>query len=216
MKNASALIFDCDGVLADSEQFSIDAWFEILKEYGIQTTIEEINTFTGKTTLEVIKYFEKKFGMKLPENFGFLKEKKYMELSKNKVKAFEKVEEFLIILLRNNVKIAVASSGDFEKIHFTLKETNLINFFDVICSSQEVKNGKPAPDLFLLAASKLNVNPENCIVVEDSIFGIQGAISAKMKAFGFTSSYSESELKTSGAEFVFNHFSELIEYFDFK
>jgi HAD superfamily hydrolase (TIGR01509 family) len=216
MKNASALIFDCDGVLADSEQFSIDAWFELLKEYGIQTTLEEINTFTGKTTLEVIKYFEKKFGMKLPENFDFLKEKKYMELSKNKVKAFEKVEEFLNILLRNNVKIAVASSGDFEKIHFTLKETNLINFFDVICSSQEVKNGKPAPDLFLLAASKLNVTPENCIVVEDSIFGIQGATSAKMKAFGFTSSYSESELKTSGAEFVFNHFSELIEYFDFK
>lgn len=206
-------IFDCDGVIVDSERFSLFSWIEILSDYNIKTNEEEISQFTGKTTLEVINYFENKMNITLPNNFGQLKEERYMQLSKGKLTAFENFIEFIQLLKNKNIKYSIASSGDIDKIIYSLKEANIYDYFDVICSASEVKKGKPHPDLFLFAANKMSADPNKCIVIEDSIYGIQGAKSAKMKAYGFTSSYSKNHLINAGADLVFDNYNFLIDLY---
>jgi HAD superfamily hydrolase (TIGR01509 family) len=113
-------------------------------------------------------------------------------------------------LRAKGVPMAVASSGRPKKIEFNLEQGRLTEFFDIVVSSVEVERGKPAPDLFLLAASRLGLAPEQCVVVEDSVFGVQAARSAKMLTFGYTSSFSEAVLRDAGAHQVFDDYGGLI------
>ena len=98
-----------------------------------------------------------------------------------------------------------------DKIRFSLETVGLSDFFPAICSVTDVSRGKPDPDLFLYAAEKLQVAPEECCVIEDAIPGIQGAVSAGMRAIGFTSSYPASQLVAVGAHATFDHYRELPE-----
>ena len=107
--------------------------------------------------------------------------------------------------------MAVASSGGPAKIRFSLEEVGLLEFFPVRCSAAQVQRGKPAPDLFLLAAGRLGLPPEVCAVVEDSVPGLQAARAAGMKAIGFPSSHPEPVLRAGGAEAVLGAYGGLLE-----
>ena len=103
--------------------------------------------------------------------------------------------------------MAVASSGRLPRIRFSLAETGLDGYFDTVCSATEVERGKPAPDLFLLAARRLGVPPCRCIVIEDSVPGLEAAARAGMLGLGFTSSHPAPVLVGAGADRTFDAYA---------
>jgi HAD superfamily hydrolase (TIGR01509 family) len=198
-----------DGVLINSEPLHRKAWLEILTKCGIQTDDEELKYFTGIPCSNVPPYYEKKIGMALDSNLLDTKEELYQIISEKELAAMPGVKEVLDKLTERNLPIAIASSSTHETIRSSLKKTGLDGYFSVICSGLDVKKGKPEPDVFLYAASKLGVMPEACMVVEDAVWGIMGAKKAGMFACGYTSSFNYEILKEAGADYVFDNYDQL-------
>lgn len=203
------IIFDCDGVLADSERCSCASWLPVLQRRGFEARLEDIEPFIGKSDAALMDAFREKGVPDLNAAALAEREREYFALGRGRIKGFPNELECLQVLKEQSVRTAVASSGRREKIAFTLGEVGLTGFFEVICSSTEVHNGKPAPDVFLLAAQRLSLSPHECWVVEDSLAGIRAARAAGMTAVGFTSTYEAPMLEEAGAHWVFSDYAEL-------
>ncbi|MBN1959993.1 MAG: HAD family phosphatase [Deltaproteobacteria bacterium] len=206
----AAIIFDCDGVLVDSEKISCSAWLPVLHNHGLNIALAEIEKFIGKSDQAVIEYIQYKYKLKLAPDIIAERQNQYFKMAANLLQPFAGVHKVISELHKQNIKLAVASSGGHPKIAFSLKVAGLTNFFSTICSATEVANGKPAPDLFILAAQRLGILPQQCVVIEDSIFGIQAACQANMMSLGFCSSFSAATLLNAGANGVFNNYEEFI------
>ena len=204
------IIFDCDGVLADSEKYSCASWLPVLERRGLRVSIEDIEPFIGKSDAALIEAFRQRGVPDLDDNALQEREREYFALVRGRLTGFPGEIACLEALKRERIPMAVASSGRHEKIAFTLDELGISGFFDAICSSTEVANGKPAPDVFLLAAARLGIDPGECSVIEDSIAGIEAARAAGMTALGFTSTYEASVLLQAGAHRVFAHYDDLV------
>jgi HAD superfamily hydrolase (TIGR01509 family) len=204
------VIFDCDGVLVDSERLSLASWPPVLARHGITATIHEIEPFIGASDRAVLDHFRRVSGMPLGDELLVEREGEYFRMARGKLRTFPGVSRALERLCAQRVPVAVASSGRPDKIRFNLEQATLTQFFQVVVSSVEVERGKPAPDLFLLAARRLGLAPEQCAVVEDSVFGVQAARSAGMLALAFPSSYPASVLREAGAHHVFENYAELL------
>lgn len=180
------IIFDCDGVLVDSEIISnrIDA--EALSSFGYPITAEEsIRRFTGLNAKAVRQIILNESGIDIP--LDYLTSQQPIVL-----KAFEKelnslIKPVLESLHEMKISRCVASSSPRNRVIRCLELTEQFVYFNdqSIFTSQQVSNGKPAPDLFLFAANQMGFNPEDCIVVEDSSAGIEAAVSAGMHVIGF-------------------------------
>lgn len=181
------VIFDCDGVLVDSEPISIRVDAIVLNELGWPLTEDEIiERFVGRTSGYMLGEIEKHLGRSLPEDFGIESSDLYRREFEAHLKPVPGIVEALDHI---TIPTCVASSGSHEKMRFTLGLTGLYSRFEGrIFSASEVSQGKPAPDLFLYAAERMGVAPERCAVVEDSRFGVEAARAAGMHAFGFTGS----------------------------
>lgn len=182
------IIFDCDGVLVDSEPIAARVLGEYISANGrITTTDECLDTFTGLSLNSVEKIVISKWGISLPDKF--VDELRILDRA-----AFEKelrplpdVSNAINTVKAAGIKICVASSGSLEKITHSLSITGLLDLFDDnIFSASMVANGKPAPDLFLYAAGEMNVTANNTLVIEDSPAGITAAKNAAMGVLGFT------------------------------
>ncbi|OJU82232.1 MAG: hypothetical protein BGO10_05140 [Chlamydia sp. 32-24] len=180
------IIFDCDGVLVDSEIIAnrIDAEELTKKGYPL-TTEESIRRFSGINATTVRKIILEETGL----NISLEEFEKQEKLG---LKVFEKelqplIEPVLQFAQANNLNYCIASSSSKSKVIYSLKLTNQLKYFDTetIFTSEMVKNGKPAPDLFLYAAEQLKVAPKNCLVIEDSLAGVTAAQSAGMNAIVF-------------------------------
>jgi HAD superfamily hydrolase (TIGR01509 family) len=177
-------IFDCDGVLVDSERIAIRIDAVVLADLGWPLSEAEIiERFVGRSEEHMVREIEAQLGRRLPANW----EAKYQDLY---VTAFERelraVEGVVDALDRITSPTCVASSGSHAKIERSLRRTDLYGRFEGrIFSASEVANGKPAPDLFLHAAARLGVPPARCAVVEDSRYGVEAARAAGMAAFGY-------------------------------
>lgn len=179
-------IFDCDGVLVDSEVIAHSVGLEALNKLGCQITLEEsIRRFTGVNNKTEHQILYNDFGINLPTEF-------YIDRQRATLKAFESelkplMKPILSILKNENLSQCVASSSPRERVIHTLKLTEQFEFFNEnsLFTSQQVANGKPAPDLFLFAASTMGYKPENCIVIEDSFAGIEAALAAKMSPIAY-------------------------------
>ncbi len=209
-----AVIFDCDGVLVDSEKMSCNALNVVFeKVYNIDIG-HDYTPVVGTSLNFALQYYLDKFELET-ENMEYLsqmKEKSYIDMAEKSLTSFTNCEKFLKLLISKGIKLTVASSGSMDKINFSLKKVNLIHYFDVIISSSEVKYGKPAPDLFVLAAKKIDVKPSRCLVIEDSINGVKSAIKARMRVIGFPGSFSRVQLENEGALYVKNGYEELIQH----
>jgi HAD superfamily hydrolase (TIGR01509 family) len=205
-----AVIFDCDGVLVDSERLSLASWLPVLARHGIHAEIRDIEPFIGKSDLSVLEHFSRSSVVPLGSEVLLERQAEYFRLARGNLHPFPGLVAVLEALRAKGVAMAVASSGRPEKIRFNLEEAKLTEFFPVVVSSVEVARGKPAPDLFLLAASRLQRRADDCAVVEDSVFGIQAARSAGMLTLGYTSSYPASVLSLAGAHQVFDDFAALL------
>ena len=180
------IIFDCDGVLVDSELIAHQVMLDALKPLGCTLTIEEsIREFTGVNQQKSQQILAEKYGLNLPENFWEVLQRLVIEAFEKELVALN--QAVLTRLSQKNVSFCVASSSQRQRVLQSLTITNQLSFFDPksIFTSQQVKHGKPAPDLFLLAASKMGYAPQECVVIEDSVAGIQAALVAKMDVIGF-------------------------------
>jgi HAD superfamily hydrolase (TIGR01509 family) len=203
------IIFDCDGVLVDSERMSLASWLPVLARHGIQAEIGQIEPFIGKSDRAVLEHFRRLASVPLGDELLEERLAEYFRAARGNLRAFPGVVSLLERLRAEGVPMAVASSGRPQKIHFNLEQARLTEFFDVVVSSVEVERGKPAPDLFLLAARRLGLDPEQCAVVEDSVFGVQAARSARMLTFGYTSSYPATVLREAAVHYVFDDYAAL-------
>ncbi|QSO47332.1 HAD family hydrolase [Alicyclobacillus mengziensis] len=206
-----AIIFDMDGVLVDSEPLDRRAWVQVLGQYGVQVSEDDILSFTGRPTAAVLEHY-RRTNPALNENILIEKHEVFYELAKVQLQPMPGVEKFLQALQNDGLPLAVASSSSHERIHFSLSRTGLLRYFQVVCSGEEVTNPKPAPDVFLHTASKLQVHPASCAVIEDSIHGITAARKAGMNAYGYTSSFPAAKLLEAGAQFTFDEFESLEQY----
>ena len=206
-----ALILDCDGVIVDSEKYSCGAWNVVFEKYyniDIGTNYDDI---IGFNTRDAVLYYRNKHKLTISEEtileLGSFKAQTYFDLVRGKLETIAGIEEIISQAHALDWPIIVASSGTIEKITFNLEEANLLDQFVGMVSSQEVERGKPFPDLFLEAAKRISFHPSECIVIEDSIPGIEGAKQSGAFTIAITTSFPREELLM--ADLVIDHYSEL-------
>jgi HAD superfamily hydrolase (TIGR01509 family) len=182
--NVDLIIFDCDGVLVDSEAISCRAHAEVLSRHGYPITPEQVfDRFLGRSTRQANIEVEAELGRALPDDFHVQLQDEQFRSFEADLQAVPHIHAALDAILQ---PVCVASSGSQQRMRLTLGRTRLYDrFAPNIFSSSQVVNGKPAPDLFLFAAGQMNAAPERCIVVEDSVAGISGAVAARMTVLGF-------------------------------
>jgi HAD superfamily hydrolase (TIGR01509 family) len=205
-------IFDCDGVLVDSEGLTHEALVMALGDLGIDLDVERaIGLFMGNSLPQSIAIIEEMLGRSLPENFfPEWRETLYEHLRAAPVQAVPGIVDFLDAL---EIPACVVSNGPFRKMETTLGVTGLIQRFEGrMYSSESGLPGKPAPDLFLAAAQDFGVDPARAFVIEDSVKGVTGAVAAGMRVFGYAAAdYVEAaDLEAAGAV-VFSAMTELPE-----
>ena len=182
------MIFDCDGVLVDSEPLANASFSRALKAQGLEWSIEEtMRRLMGRSLKSCVEIVEAELGRKLPDDFvAKMQAVTYDSFRTAPLKAVPGVKDAIVAVQQAGLDTCVASSGSVDKMRFTLGLTGLWDLFDGrVFSSSQVPRGKPFPDLFLHAALALNVQPHDCVVVEDSVPGVQAARSAGMTAFAY-------------------------------
>ena len=178
------IIFDCDGVLVDSEVVSCRVHADVLTRYGYPITAEEVHRrFLGRTARDAASEIERELGRPLADGYELDRRTTLLAALAETVEAIPFLCDALDAI---DTRICVASSAAHDKIFTTLTRTKLYQrFAPNIFSGTQVKNGKPAPDLFLLAATQMAALPKQCLVIEDSVPGVTGARAAGMTVLGF-------------------------------
>jgi HAD superfamily hydrolase (TIGR01509 family) len=187
IKSIELVIFDCDGVLVDSERTAVRVDAAVLADLGWELTDSEfVDRFVGRSTSSMRKDIETHLGRSLPPNWEEETENRYQEAFLSELKPVDGIVEALDALSGLHLPACIASGGSHGKMRLTLGLTGLLSRFEGrIFSVTEVERGKPAPDLFLYAAQRMGVAPDRCVVVEDSQYGVQAARAAGMRAFGY-------------------------------
>jgi HAD superfamily hydrolase (TIGR01509 family) len=206
----SHIVFDCDGVLVDSEPLSMRADVEILTRAGIRITEAEAHRrFVGTTFKDMIKALEKEHGTKLPENLSDIKNARMNEMYRTELKLVRGVRDALEDIRNMGLSMSIASNGPKDRVKLALQLTGLLPYFkNAVVTFEDVPQGKPAPDMYLLAAKNAGTKADNCLVVEDSVAGVTAAVDAGCWTLGFTGTYEDQQshgtkLKDIGAEAVF-------------
>ncbi|MBM6592651.1 HAD family hydrolase [Microvirga pudoricolor] len=206
------LIFDCDGVLVDSEILSCQIDAELLTELGFPYTAQEIaRQFVGSSIKDQIVRIEAEHNRLIPADFPERLHTTLMARFETELQPIPGVRDAILSLPYDR---CVASSSTPDRIAISLRITGLSDLFDRRFSSVEVTHGKPAPDLFLHAAGRMGYAPADCLVIEDSRFGVQAARAAGMRVIGFTggghcADDHETVLKAHGADLVIGRMSDL-------
>jgi HAD superfamily hydrolase (TIGR01509 family) len=202
------VIFDCDGVLVDSERIAVRVEAEFLAELGWPLSQAEIvERFMGRTTEYMDEAIEAQLGSRLPGDWSDQFQRRYREAFAAELVP---VDGVLDALDQIAVPTCVASSGSHDKLRFTLGHTGLYERFEGrIFSGYEVANGKPAPDLFLHAAARMGAAPARCAVVEDSLYGVLAARAAGMRVFGYAGGLTPADRLEGEATVVFEDMREL-------
>ncbi|MGA3192403.1 MAG: HAD family phosphatase [Candidatus Bathyarchaeia archaeon] len=204
-----AVLFDMDGVIAETEHVHVEAEKKTLLKYGVQITEDELHRYTGTTAKQmfmelIAKYkldttFEKIFNEK--EEIMF----KLLEMDTQPVKG---VIELICKLKEEHVKLAVASSSHRRLVQYVLRKLEITELFDSIITAEDVAHGKPDPEIFLMSAKRLKVSPAECLVVEDAKLGVEAAKKAGMKCLGYRNPHSGNQ-DLSKADIVTDDFSSL-------
>jgi HAD superfamily hydrolase (TIGR01509 family) len=212
MTEADLIIFDCDGVLVDSELLSCRCLSDALASHGIELGVDEaLERFVGRSIGAVREHYEA-LGQRLPDNFAAELKARVRESFAASLLPIEGVGA---VLGRLRLPTCVASSSDLDRVVFSLAMTGLSGHFaGRLYTSQMVKRGKPAPDLFLHAAAAMAVDPRRTLVIEDSVSGVRAGKAAGMTVWGFiggghyASRDGRAILQAAGADRVFARMSD--------
>jgi len=177
------VIFDCDGVLVDSEVLSCQCLVELLRRHDVVLDLESAYTqFLGRSGVAILDHYTR-LGRSLPADFGAELQASIRGSFARSLRAIPNVETLLRGL---DITYCLASSSDLARIDFSLAVTGLRGLFEGrVFSAEMVPEGKPAPDLFLYAAARMGARPERTLVIEDSVSGVQAAKAAGMRVWGF-------------------------------
>ncbi len=204
------IIFDCDGVLVDSERIANQVFADVLnKECGFSFGLDDMfEQFVGRSSIQCMELIEKLLGGKPPEDLEEKYKRAIDQALKTSVTSVMGIEKAISEI---ELPYCVASSGSYEKMNTTLGKTDLHKFFKgKLYSTSDVDRGKPYPDIYHHAAISMGViKPERCLVVEDSPIGVKGAVAADMTVFGYSELMSKERLMYAGAHHVFNNMGEL-------
>jgi HAD superfamily hydrolase (TIGR01509 family) len=202
------IIFDCDGVLVDSEPIANQLLVECLLEFGQSYSYEDaVRMFVGRPTHVCMSMIEELTGRPLPPDFSIRYEEHLLERLAKEVEPVPGVNQVLDEL---SVPMCVASNGEVSHVRTSLARVGFLPRFEGrIFSASHVAQPKPAPDLFLHAAAAMGAEPARCAVVEDTILGVTAGVAAGMKVFGYTRTLGALPLKEAGAE-TFEEMSELL------
>lgn len=219
-RNIDAVIFDMDGVLCDSEYASRAVATSVFeKYYGVNVNPDDFAPFTGTGEAAFLAGVAGVYNVT-----GFDAEKAKQQFFDlyvnngitNRLQAFPGVKSLITRVKELGLKVAVASAADAVKVNANLNAIGLPrDIFDFVTSSDNIKNKKPAPDVFLAAAEGMGVDPERCVVIEDAVAGVQAALAASMRCIAVATSLEEGVLKEAGAHVVRDRpaYIELIDLF---
>ena len=208
------VIFDCDGVLVDSEPLSLACLTAGLNRIGVAIDLATVRArFTGTSMVSIMDHIARDYGITAPPGFVEAVKAETLALFDAELRAMRGVAEAVASL---SLPVCVASSSDPVRLRHSLSLTGLLPLFgDRIFSSAQVARGKPFPDLFLFAAGRMAVEPAGCLVIEDSVPGVTAARSAGMRVAGFTGGGhwghdpAGADLLRAGAGLIFSDFSDL-------
>ncbi len=200
-----AVIFDFDGVITDSEILHFRAFNQVLAQYGIELTKQDYyTTYLGFNDADCYKLLIGQGLLKTDQGQidNLIEQKKHIfkQLAQTEGKMIEGVRDFLTTLEQNNIPMAICSGSLLTEVEMVLEDSRLRHLFKVIVSGEQVKKGKPDPEGFLLSLQRLNENRENpitanqCIVIEDSHWGLEAAKAAGMHTIAVTNSYGAEQL----------------------
>ncbi|WP_457558375.1 HAD family hydrolase [Candidatus Harpocratesius sp.] len=213
MKRFRGVIFDCDGVLVNSEPWSCGAWNVVFqREYRIDIGTN-YDALLGKTTQEVVEFFFHKFNLnyspEVLQKISTYKEQVYQEIAHGKIVAIPGVKDLLKYLKTQSIPRILASSGIRSKVEFNLTESGLSSYFTTnhIISADDIKMGKPDPEIFLVAAERLKIPIYECIVIEDSQTGVSAGKASGAFTIAITTSFPRDKL--SEADLIIDSFSDL-------
>lgn len=208
MARFDLVIFDCDGVVVDSERVSHDVFGAFIRSLGASLTEDEMHEhFLGRRLVECLAVVEQLTGRPVPPGALDRYKAERDRVLREQVVPIEGIREVLAGL---KVPYCIASSGDHDKMRVTLGTTNLLPLFEGrLFSATEVPKGKPAPDVFLLAAERMGAEPARTAVIEDSVNGVLAGCAAGMTVFGFAGLVPAAKLAAAGAAATFTRMREL-------
>jgi HAD superfamily hydrolase (TIGR01509 family) len=211
--NTKCIIFDCDGVLVDTEKIGNGILLEMAAEHGFEMNIEDAyRNFNGRNLKDCFRHIEEAIAKKLPEEFENEYRIKSFEAFKTQVKPMEGVVEFINKL---EIPYCVASSGPVDKIRLNLEVAGLLDKFEKrMFSSYQINSWKPEPGIFLHAAKQMGFEVKDCIVVEDSRAGVMAGTKGGFKVYGFANGFNNEDLENEGA-ILFSSYQELCKMLNF-
>jgi HAD superfamily hydrolase (TIGR01509 family) len=203
MRDLQLVIFDCDGVLVDSEVISNEVLARALTEQGLPTTLAQSRCdYQGLLLADIDSRAQAKLGRPLAKDWLQRYERDRAAVFRRELRAVPGVAEAVQSIQAAGVAVCVASQGKLEKTRLSLKLTKLDPLFpdEALFSAYSVPRGKPHPDLFLYAAQAMAAEPERCAVVEDTPSGVTAAVAAGMRVLGYAADSDEAALRRAGAE----------------
>lgn len=199
--NYKCIIFDCDGVLVDSEAISARIFNQMISELGCNLDFNVVlEQITGASMKDNLRFFEEQLGTNLPAHFEQEFRKRSFAAYKFELKPIPGVLDFIDKI---NVPIGVASSGPVKKIRLNLATIGILDKFkDNIFSCFDIGSWKPEPDIYLHAARQMGFTPHECIVIEDSEAGVKAAIAGRFRVYALANNMKKEKFKALGANVV--------------
>ncbi|MBC8429388.1 MAG: HAD family phosphatase [Dehalococcoidia bacterium] len=198
---AKAVIWDMDGVIADTAPYHLSAWQEVFQEMGVKFTKEDFRHSFGQRNDTIIRNtLGEETSQEKIDAISGKKEASFRRRIEQNLKPLPGVIKLITSLKKHGFKIALASSAPIENIQLLSTGLGIENYFQTIISDKDVTEGKPSPQGFLLAAQRLGVEPKKCIVIEDSVAGVTAAKRAGMHCLAITNTHPRRSLKQ--AEFI--------------
>ncbi len=212
------VIFDCDGVLVDSEPISMRADVALLKQHGVSITEREAHDrFVGKTFQAMLDDVTAREGTQFPAGLSAVKDRMVEDMYRSELRIVPGVVDVLNHLKRKGISMSIASNSPRSRVELALELTGITRYFSGITSVADVKQGKPHPEIFELAAARAKVLVTDCMVIEDSMTGVTAAVAAKIRTIGFVGTHHEPDkqagaLKAIGAFAVVKRMDSLPNY----
>lgn len=206
--DGKGVIFDLDGVLIDSGWAHRQSWYDLAKKEGYQMSDDFFYSTFGMQNYQILPMLAGKelLNEKINE-LSEWKEQRYRDIFSESIELSAGAEELFNELKAKDFLLAIGSSAPKANLDFVMEKLNLENCFNVFVSKEDVTNGKPAPDTFLTAADKLFLKPGNCIVIEDSVPGVEAGKNAGMSVIALTTTRDRTEL--TEADIIVNSLNEL-------
>ncbi len=201
-----AFLFDLNGTMIDDMQYHITAWHQILNTLGANLSIERVKEECyGKNNELLERIFPGRFTKEQKDAMSYAKEEAYQQAYKPLLKLIAGLDDFLIAAHQQQIKMAIGSAAIMYNINFVLDNLSLHHYFPVIVSADDVEKSKPHPETYLKCAAALNVLPQECIVFEDALKGVESAANAGMKSV---------VLKTIHQQHEFAAYNNIIHFID--